>query len=90
MIKNISIIEIKSFSDKINFIDLDDSANEDDLGLYYNKETIYIIHLNNKNEYNVSFGILNNITKINIKITLHRLKMIIKKMAHLYFIQIYL
>ena len=65
----ISIIEIKSFSDKINFIDLDDSANEDDLGLYYNKETIYIIHLNNKNEYNVSFGILNNITKINITLS---------------------
>ena len=61
---DLSIIEIKEKEEnKINYLELDDSLyNEDDEdAIIYNKESIYIIHYDEKNEISVSYGTINYI-----------------------------
>jgi len=65
----ISIIEIKSdLCDKINFIQLDDSLFEENSELFYQGETIYIIHYDHNKEKSVSFGVINDLNDSNIVI----------------------
>ena len=43
---------------------MDESINEYDSEIYYNKESIYILHYNNNlNDILISYGIINNINK---------------------------
>ena len=44
---NISIIKLKLKDNEINYIEIDDKLNEGEM--YYNNESIYIIHYNNEN-----------------------------------------
>ena len=62
---DLSIIEIKdNKNNKINYLEVDESINEYDSEIYYNKESIYILHYNNNlNDILVSYGIINNINK---------------------------
>ena len=62
---DLSIIEIKdNKNNKINYLEADESINEYDSEIYYNKESIYILHYNNNlNDILVSYGIINNMNK---------------------------
>jgi len=62
---DITIIEItKSYIfKKINFLELDDMLYINESEMYYNKESIYIIHYNEENAILVSYGLLDNINK---------------------------
>ena len=62
---DLSIIEIKdNKNNKINYLEVDESINEYDSEIYYNKESIYILHYNNNlNDILVSYGIINNMNK---------------------------
>ena len=56
----LAIIEIsKENIKKLNFVEIDDNKSENEV---YNKETIYVIHINNQNENCVSYGIINEIS----------------------------
>ena len=58
---NISIIKLKQKYNEINYIEIDDKLNEGEM--YYNNESIYIIHYNNENNILISFGVLKEIKK---------------------------
>ena len=61
---DLSIVEIKDNGlNNINYLDIDDILYNKESELYYNKETIYIIHYSEKNEIAVSYGIIHNINK---------------------------
>ena len=61
---NITMIEIKiNKNNNINFIELDDKLYEKESEMYYNKESIYIIQFNSRNDISLSFGMINNIEK---------------------------
>ena len=58
----LAIIEIKeNKNNKINFIELDDYLYKNEAEIFYNNESIYIIHKNNKNDLSTSFGVTKNI-----------------------------
>ena len=62
---DLAIIQIKE-NDKINFLDIDDNIYKKEIENYYNKESIYIINYNNKNEISVAYSIINNINNYEI------------------------
>ena len=67
---NISILEIEKNMDyDINFLELDDSIYKNDSELIYNKESIYIINYNNVKDISVTYGIINNINKLQLRYT---------------------
>ena len=55
-----AVIQIKE-NNKIKFLEVDDNINEKEVDNYYNKESIYIINYNNKNDISVEYSIINNI-----------------------------
>mgnify|MGYP002626757504 CR=1 FL=1 len=58
----ISLIEIKdSIKDKLNFFEIDDILFENNSEIYYEKDTMYAIYYNNKNNIVVSYDIINSI-----------------------------
>jgi len=57
---DLAIIQIKE-NNKIYFLQLDEFAYVKDSELYYNKEQIYIINYNKKNDITVSYSIIRNI-----------------------------
>ena len=57
---DLAIIQIKE-SNKIYFLQLDEFVYVKDSELYYNKEQIYIINYNKKNDITVSYSIIRNI-----------------------------
>ena len=60
--QNLSVIEIKSDKDnELKFLELDDYLYEKESEMYYDKESIYIINYNNKNNASISYGILDDI-----------------------------
>ena len=59
---NISIIEIeKNIDYNINYLELDNNIYKNDSELNYNKESIYIINYNDKNNIFISYGVLKEI-----------------------------
>ena len=59
---DLSIIEIKENEiQKIKLLELDDNIYKNESEMDYDKESIYIIHKNNKNENCVSYGIVKEI-----------------------------
>ena len=50
----------------INYLELDNDIYENDSGLNYYKESIYIINYNNK-DISVTYGIINDINKLQLK-----------------------
>ena len=56
---NLSVVEIKE-NNKIRFLDLDDNIYKNESEMYFNKESIYIIHYDNNNVC-VSYGVMGNI-----------------------------
>ena len=63
----LSIIEIQNNKiENINFIEIDEKSYEKEAEMFYNKENIYIIQIDNKNESSVSYGKLNNINNNHI------------------------
>ena len=64
---NLSIIEIKeNIKFTINFLEIDETLYEKHSPILYNKETIYIIHHNEKNQISVSYSIMAYINKFNL------------------------
>ena len=64
---DITIIEIKPKDDKINnFMELEDKIFKEESYLYYNQESIYIIHYSNQEKAAVSYGLINKINNSNI------------------------
>ena len=64
--KDLSLYIIEIVDNKIenvNFLDIDNKIYEEETEMFYNKESIYIIQINNKKEKVVSYGILNNLHK---------------------------
>ena len=56
---NISIIEIKEDNiNELNFFEIDDNLYGDDSHQWLYKESIYILHYNNKNDFSVSYGVI--------------------------------
>ena len=65
---NISIIEIEKNMDyNINYLELDNNIYENDSELNYYKKSIYIINYNN--DISVTYGIINDINKPQLKYT---------------------
>ena len=61
---NLSIIEINKNEIKfINFLEIEENLNEKDYETYYGKESIYTINYTVNNDIAVSYGIINNIYK---------------------------
>ena len=59
---DLAIIEIEENKiDNLNIFELDDCLYQEDCELYYNKESIYIINYNKKDEISVSYEIINEI-----------------------------
>ena len=64
---NLSIIEIKKKScNDINFLELDDKLYEEESEMYYDKESIYVLHYNKNNNISVTYGIIYDINKSQI------------------------
>ena len=57
---NTTIIVIKKNNNNIRYIDMDDKLYENKYDINYYKESIYIIQCFNKEEFSVSYGIINN------------------------------
>jgi len=56
---NISIIEIKEDNiNELNFFEINDNLYGDDSHQWLYKESIYILHYNNKNDFSVSYGVI--------------------------------
>ncbi len=62
---NISIIKLKQKNNKINYIEIDDILNEENI--YNNKESIYIIQYNNINNILISYGLIKEINNNKLK-----------------------
>ena len=61
------IIQIKENKDiHINYLIIDDNIYEEDLEIYFYKESIYIINYNNINDISVSYGLINYINNSEI------------------------
>ena len=59
---DLSIIEIElNEIENVNFLEMDDKSYEKEPEMFYNKENIYIIQMDNKKDASVSYGILNDI-----------------------------
>ena len=59
---DVSIIEIADDKfENIDFLEIDDKLYEKESQMFYYKENIYIIQIDNKNEISVSYGMVNNI-----------------------------
>ena len=57
---NLSILEIKeNKKHNFNFLEIDDKLYEKDSEMFYEKESIYIIQSQNKEEMSVSYGVVN-------------------------------
>ena len=64
---NITILEIKkNKEDNIIFIELDDKLYQKESELYYDKQPLYTLQLNNQNDISVSYGIFKDIKEINL------------------------
>ena len=63
---DLAVIEIKE-NNKINYLELDDNLYEKEIENYYEKESIYILNYNNKNEFSVAYSIINNIYNSEIR-----------------------
>ena len=64
---NITIFEIKeNYNININYIEIDDLLYNNEPEMYFNKEPIYIIQWNNKEEMVLSYGIIKNIKNSNL------------------------
>ena len=63
------VIEIKSNNDIKYFFEIDENIykNQKDIKIFYNKESIYIIQHDNKDNISVSYGIINDICGKEIK-----------------------
>ena len=57
---DLAVIQIKE-NNKINYFEIDDNIYEKEIENYYNKESIYIINYNDKNDIQVAYSIINNI-----------------------------
>ena len=67
----IAIIGIKENMIKnLNFLDLDERLYDEEFKLYSDEDSIYIIHYDNKNIL-VSYGIINNINKSEMRISVN-------------------
>ena len=64
-----AVIEIKESSDIEYFFEIDEDifANEEERNMKFNKESIYIIQYDNKDNISVSYGIINDICGKEIK-----------------------
>ena len=60
---NISIIKIKEKDYDINYIEIDDKIYENESEIYFYKESIYIMQINNINDILISYGIIKEILK---------------------------
>ena len=58
---------IENKNDKIKYLELDEVLYERIPEIYYNKESLYILQYNDKNEILVSYGIINDIYESQIK-----------------------
>ena len=67
---NISIIEIEKNMDyNINYLELDNNIYKNDSEINYYKESIYIINYNNDKDISVTYGIIKDINKSQLKYT---------------------
>ena len=64
---DLSIIEIKE-NKKINILDIDDCIYKDESEIFLAQESIYIIHYNNYNNICVSYGVIKDKTKSELKL----------------------
>ena len=62
---NIAVIQIKE-NNKINYLEIDDYLYKKDIEALYNKEPIYIIKYNDKNDITVTYSIIRSITNSEI------------------------
>ena len=63
---DLAVVQIKE-NNKINYLELDNNLYENEIDNHYNKESIYIIDYNNKNDINVTYSVINNIHNSEIK-----------------------
>ena len=64
---NLSIIAIEENKKiNLNYLEIDDSLYDSQSQIQLNKETIYILNNNKKNQVSVSYGIIRNINKFDI------------------------
>ena len=64
---DLSIIEIKE-NKIINILDIDDCIYKDESEIFLTQESIYIIHYNNYNNICVSYGVIKDKTKSELKL----------------------
>ena len=65
---NICLIEIKdNNNDNIQYMEIDENIFKSELDINYYKESIYVIQYNNKSNISVSYGIINEIFKNEIR-----------------------
>ena len=63
---DLSVIEIKE-NELIKFLEIDNNLYEKEISEFCNiKDTIYILHYNNKKEKSVSYGVINNFNNFNL------------------------